>query len=438
MPKILVLFLSLALVFGFSGKVFAEENQAAEEIVEASAAADADSSQSGETSSTTEEVTTDDLGIKDPGILPTSRFYFLKNWKRSIQRTFTLDPVKKADLELEISNEQAAEIKKLEEVAPERTDAIARAAENYRVNTERLKARLESLKETSENPNVDKLLEKLADRSIKHQQLFGELKQKFEDKKELRDRFEAMQERVDETIMKIPEKFENPEAFKERMQRVMEKQPERAYKELRDVEILERIGNRLPEDQRAKFEEAKEKIIEKFGERMEKMGEAERKEILRPETLERLPGDNLQKARIMEEVRGTIDNPEVRKKMEEVRKEMIEKGAENDEIKDERVKNTIDDAREYIKKAGEKIAEVPRAQADIRNSAQKLLVEAKAHLAAAEKALSNGNKGEAFGRATSAKVAAQNALRRIISAGEKPQTGDKMMIREGSESQVIR
>ena len=64
----------------------------------------------------------------------------------------------------------------MKEVSPKRIDSITEAAENYQSNIERLKTRLDELKETNKNPNVDALLEKLADRSVKHQQLFDELK----------------------------------------------------------------------------------------------------------------------------------------------------------------------------------------------------------------------------------------------------------------------
>lgn len=173
-----------------------------------------------------QEITVKDLGVENPGILPTSPFYFFKSITRNIKRVFTVDPVKKAELELNIANQQAAEIKKLEEVAPERVNAISRATANYQENVERLKTRLDNLRENSQNPNVDKLVEKLADQSIKHQQLFDELKSKFEDNDELKQRIESAQEKISETAAKIPEKFDNPEMFRERMEKILKARPE--------------------------------------------------------------------------------------------------------------------------------------------------------------------------------------------------------------------
>ena len=56
-----------------------------------------------------EQITNADLGIADPGLLPTSPFYFLKEWRRGVQRIFTFNAVNKAELELKFANEKAAE-----------------------------------------------------------------------------------------------------------------------------------------------------------------------------------------------------------------------------------------------------------------------------------------------------------------------------------------
>jgi len=57
-----------------------------------------------------EEVTTEDLGISDPGLLPTNPFYFLKEWGRGVRQLFAFNPIKKAELELRFTNEKAAEL----------------------------------------------------------------------------------------------------------------------------------------------------------------------------------------------------------------------------------------------------------------------------------------------------------------------------------------
>ena len=243
------------------------------------------------------EITTKDLGVENPGILPSSPFYFLKEWRRGIKKIFTFDPVKKAELELEEANERAAEIKKLEEIAPSNIEAITKAAANYQRNVERLKNRLEGLKETSQNPNVDKLLDKLVERSLQHQQLFDNLKLKFEEKAELKEQLKAGQEKIDEIVAKIPEKFENIEAFRQRLEKAIENQPEGVLKELRLIETVDRIKEKLPEAQQEKIQELKDKFIEKFENRIEKLA---------PKVIQKLPGDQIRRMKILEEVKEKI------------------------------------------------------------------------------------------------------------------------------------
>lgn len=404
------------------------------------------------------EITTQDLGVKDPGILPTSRFYFLKNWSRGINRIFTFNPVKKAELELDIANQQAAEIVKMKEVAPDRVDAITKAAGDYQQNVDRLKTRLDALKETSQNPNVDKLMEKLADRSVKHQQLFDELKQKFEDKPELKQRFGEMQDKMNEAVAKIPEKFDSPEAFKERMKKAIEARPDNPFREIRGMEMMEKIEGKLPEDRKAAMEGVKDDLMKKFEERIKAMPEDVQKTFMVPHILERMlsPGDpdfDL-KMKVLEDINGRVLMPSAMKEqIEAAQGQILEKAVEKGEITKEKDEEQINRAEKSIEELGiaidnagvyinEKIVgtkDVDNQEAGIaisdqvnnnngpkgiaidesgvhRTAAQitqmkNALEQAKKHLNEAKTALAAGDYGKAFGQATSAEMIARNALR---------------------------
>ncbi|MFA4890633.1 MAG: DUF5667 domain-containing protein [Candidatus Paceibacterota bacterium] len=217
------------------------------------------------------EVTTADLGVQNPGILPTSPFYFLKNWGRSIKRAITINSVKKAELELDIANQQAAEIKKMEEVAPDKIAAITKATQKYQDNMERLKNKIEGLKENGKNPNVDKLIEKLADRTTKHQQLFEELKSKFENKPEMQQRLEEMKNKAKEAVSKLPEKLDRKEAVEKMIKEAeaMIVKAETAIAAATDQK-LKGLATRQITDVKARLESAKKlladgKVGEAFG-----------------------------------------------------------------------------------------------------------------------------------------------------------------------------
>lgn len=139
------------------------------------------------------EVSTVDLGVDRPGILPTNPFYFFKEFSRGVRRFFAFDPEKRAELELKILNERAAEIQVVERLNPDNTEALVRAIDNYNEGVDRLRVRLDILRDTSENPNIDRLLDKLMDRSLRHQQLFDEISGRHE---ELRGSIRGVRDRL--------------------------------------------------------------------------------------------------------------------------------------------------------------------------------------------------------------------------------------------------
>ncbi len=149
------------------------------------------------------EITTNELGVKNPGMLPSSPFYFLKEWQRSITKVLTFNPIKKVELELQYADERAAEIKKMEEVAPKNVQAITKAVNNYQKNMEQLREQLQKVETASQNPNIDNLINNVIDTSNKHRELFDNLKDKFEDDANLGNELEIGQQKISEIINTI-------------------------------------------------------------------------------------------------------------------------------------------------------------------------------------------------------------------------------------------
>jgi hypothetical protein len=112
----------------------------------------------------------------NPTLLPTSRFYFLKEWWRDIKVFITRDPAKKAELELQILDEKAAEAQKVFESEPNNLQSLSRAAQNYTDAKKALEAKFEALKN---NPNVSDLLKKAEADISRHMELFRQLGDKI-------------------------------------------------------------------------------------------------------------------------------------------------------------------------------------------------------------------------------------------------------------------
>lgn len=162
------------------------------------------------------------LDFGTSGILPTNPFYFLKEWRRDFRRLITRNPIRKAEVELTILNQQAAEINQLQELAPERIEALNEALERYRENVIRLRIQLREVSETSKNPNVDMFLEQLTDRVLLHEELFKTLEEKFLEQEELFGAIRETRNAANDALGEIPGRFETDEAFKIRLERLHE------------------------------------------------------------------------------------------------------------------------------------------------------------------------------------------------------------------------
>ena len=309
--------------------------------------------QTQESTEVVEIITSDDLGVFDPGILPTSRWYFFKEWGRGIQRVFTFNAVAKAALELKISNEKAAEVAKVKELKPDDESAISRALENYQENQGRLKTRLENLKETSQNPNVDRLLENLAERTVKHEKLFTEIAKKFdgyEDKKGIKEKIKSVRDGLVERVAEAAKK-DDPEKFAKRFEKNMADAP--MLEHLRTVEFVDRLQGKLPENTEEHFMKLRERFSQKLdGELKNALEKHDPEEV--KEMIKRVPGDFDRHLMIIDEIQaraGEKFSPSLGKVAEELNNEVVKEG----DIK-ERAEKQMKRAEELIKLLEEKLA----------------------------------------------------------------------------------
>jgi hypothetical protein len=351
-----------------------------------------------------ESVTLADLEVEDAGLLPTSPFYFFKNWQRGIQSFFTFNPIAKADLEMRFTNEKAAELKTVQEQRPDDERAITQALSNFENSQERLKVRLERVRETSDNPNVDRLLNKVVEKSVVHAKLLEEIKGKgsnFEDK--VAEAVGRIQEKSAQALEKLGE-LDTPEKLTERIKTALENSPGSSFKHIRSVEFIDKIQEKLPEEVKIKLEGVREEFKERIKEKIEVEGQDGEK--LRA-IFESIPGDTARRAVVLEELRVKLSDKaaEAVGKVQERLEEKISDSADRKEK-----------AAEQIRMAGEVIgrAQEKMRQTDVvRPAAKDLLSQAERHLAASKQAFEQEQYGEAFGQARAAEVAARNALRAL-------------------------
>ncbi|OGY59394.1 MAG: hypothetical protein A3H06_01545 [Candidatus Colwellbacteria bacterium RIFCSPLOWO2_12_FULL_44_13] len=181
------------------------------------------------------------LGVEKTGLLPTNPFYFFKEWKRGIQRFFTFNKTKKTVLELDIANQKAAELKSLEEIQPDNTEAIQKALRNYEEAVLRLKERLQNLQKTNDTKTFDDFLSSLTEKTLKHQQLLEELSEKFEDAQET---IEEIQKTLDDVILEVPKHLNDADSFRKKVSQVFEGDSSDGVSESRMLTTINRLEDK--------------------------------------------------------------------------------------------------------------------------------------------------------------------------------------------------
>src|SRR3989344_1007596 len=386
MKKIILTFFVLAFVS--AGTVLAQETETSvEAIVEA------------------ETVTNADLGVEVPGLLPTSPFYFFKEIGRGLERALTFDAVAKTELELKIASEKAAEAKEVADQDPDNERGIARALMNYERAQERLRSRLENLQETSENPNIDRLLDMIAQRQIAHEKLLEDLEAKHESQKSIIQNIRA---RVQGTIGEIAEK-DTAEKFQERLESAFEGARGSTLKHIRSLEILDRLqeSDQIPEQAKERLQQVRDKLSQQATERVEEFAEqGEEGENRLRDALQRLPGDALKRTVILEEIRARASD-RAANALGEARDAL-------DAAMQERI-DLEEEARAQIARTEERIAKIEARMQELGDQTPQalrtLLEEAKRHLEGAKTALAEGNFRNAFGLSRAAEAIVQNIMR---------------------------
>ncbi len=203
------------------------------------------------------------INKKDVGILPTSPFYFLKEWGRGIRKFFTFDQVKKAELELKYADEKLIETAKVvnEKCTQESCDkeALDKALNNYLESQKRLIQRIQTL--DKKNPNTEKLLEKAFQRVIQHTALFDELKQKnIEPLNELSETaYKVVTPSGKEIIREISK---HRREIKIPLIEANLPYPSQETNRLKTLEVITRISEELPEEEKETKEVLENTVVE--------------------------------------------------------------------------------------------------------------------------------------------------------------------------------
>ncbi len=247
MKKFVLLFLPVFLLT--AGVVFAQD-----ESIEAVAI----------TEEVEAEITAEDLGVKEPTLLPDSPFYFLKEWNRGIGNFFTFNPVKKAERRLAQANERLVEAQKLAEEEGNEEIAVL-AMEKYEKAIEKTSERIEILREKEkDNEKFQNLVDKFAQDGLLQDRFINKIQKRLEKApEEKRKRVEAVREKAiarwGKTLSDV-----DKEKIGERLEKAEQKIEKKGIKNFNNLEVLRRVEEKVPEEAKPALRKAQENTYKRI------------------------------------------------------------------------------------------------------------------------------------------------------------------------------
>ena len=331
-----------------------------------------------------------DLGVEHVGLLTSNPFYFLKELRRDVKKLFTFKELRKLELDLDVVNEKAAEIKKLQEINPDDKE-LQRAITNYGAYLQTIKMRFEGLRGTAQNSNIDRLLEKFMEMSVKHYVVLHTVAGS-----------DGIRNLLVETIALVAQRFDVPEQFVDRLTRATRKLPQGELQELRVAELLERLDNKLHPSVRQLLLPLRDELFVALSGRLDS--------LLLISPLEAIfaswSGDQLFLLRLLDEVRERVLQNDLKTELNLFRQRLLERIEEEQGIAKEDAQAAMDAAQALLTQLEQKLA----GAGTVPQSMKQLLEHAKFAYNQAVMLLKEGNYGGAYGQATASAAAARNAL----------------------------
>jgi len=279
-----------------------------------------------------ETVNAKDLGVSEPNLLPTSRFYFLKKWQRGIQKLFTFGALKKAELRTKFAAEKLLEIRKIAQKT-KNPEILKKAIKNYKKETDKIKENVDKIKDKAkDNPKVGKFLDQSIELQALHEKILEKLEQNEKIATSTLERIKEVRERHLQRFGEVMAKLEDKEKIGERLEKVLSQMEGSQFKNFKNVQILKRIEENAPQDIKEEIEKTERNITDKIKERLEKMPPQAQERF--KNYIEKVSGSPEKKTEIINNISSRIKNrPDVLNKLRTV-KAKIERKQNNKNILD--------------------------------------------------------------------------------------------------------
>lgn len=285
-----------------------------------------------------ESVKPEDLELKDPRLLPDSPFYFLKDWIRGIKIAFIISPEKRTELRLRFADEKLLEIEKMINNGKNQ-EIIKNRISDYQNELEKTDEEVQKIKgDTATNQKVDKFLDKFVKHQLLHQRILEKLEKQVP--AEVFSKIKETREKHLEMFYGVMSKLENRERTEERigqrLERNMEEMSGSKYKNFKNLEVLKRLEDKVPEQAKEAIRKAETNTLNRLQGDLEKMSPEDQEKF--KEYLGDISGDKEKQLEIIEDLRSITrertENTEVirlKEKLDEGRTEILKRTPEDPE-----------------------------------------------------------------------------------------------------------
>ncbi|MBI2626284.1 MAG: hypothetical protein HYW69_01680 [Candidatus Nealsonbacteria bacterium] len=265
------------------------------------------------------EISAEDLGVQKARILPDSPMYGFKNIFRGIREGITRNPIKKAEIQLRHSNEKVVEAKQLIEEkgtkkAQEQAVKVLKSANN---DFEKI------AKQGERFVGAEKFLNKIADQSLKQQVVIQRLQEQVPE--EVFTKIEENRQQHLEKFGRVMNKaIKNPEQMQNFLPQVIENQKGSDFKELKAVEILRDLEDKVSPEQKEALRLAQQIMSQKFEQRFNGLPQGERQEKFQ-KYVEFMPGNPARQFEALETMKQNFQSPEIMQGMELAKDKAVQK-----------------------------------------------------------------------------------------------------------------
>lgn len=286
-----------------------------------------------------EDVTSVDLGVSEPTVLPDSPWYGLKKWWETIIDSFKINPIKQAERSLDRASERLMEIRGLvdqKKITQERADQLIA---NYQKHIDKIKERLAKFQD-QESDRKEKFLDKLAEYQLKHQKILDRISDDGFDSEKVKIAKEKALAVWGEALSKT-----DNEKITERLEKAMEKIEGGDLKEMKNLEILKLLEEKVPEPAKSAIQAAQINALKRLKSDINRLPEEKRAEAIK-EYIEKIGGDEAMYLEIINDLSagGELKPQAINEIRQELREKVRARADEREnETEDENETDNVDE-----------------------------------------------------------------------------------------------